>query len=161
MAWAIRRATPADARAFRQFAIETFRATYEASNTPEDMASYVASSFSAERVASLLADEQTIILLLEHDGIAGYAQASRGDAMEVDRFYIASRLHGSGAAQALMHELIRTARDEGASSLRLGVWEKNPRAIAFYTKLGFRKIGEQTFVLGSDAQNDWTMELPL
>jgi ribosomal protein S18 acetylase RimI-like enzyme len=79
--------------------------------------------------------------------------------MEIDRFYIASRLHGSGAAQALMQELISIARAEGARSLQLGVWEKNPRAIAFYSKLGFRKIGEQVFTLGSDAQNDWTMEL--
>ena len=39
----------------------------------------------------------------------------------------------------------------------LGVWEFNPRAIRFYTRHGFKKVGDHKFVLGNDAQNDWLM----
>ena len=39
----------------------------------------------------------------------------------------------------------------------LGVWERNPRAAAFYAKYGFVRVGEQTFVLGADAQTDWLL----
>ena len=39
----------------------------------------------------------------------------------------------------------------------LGVWEQNPRAIAFYTKWGFVEVGAQTFRLGSDLQRDLVM----
>jgi ribosomal protein S18 acetylase RimI-like enzyme len=159
--WSIRRATRADAEALRQFAIDSFRETYGAVNTPENMADYVANSFSPGRIAGLLADEGTIMLVLERDGVAGYAQLTRGDAMEIDRFYISSKLHGTGAAQALMLEVIRVGREDKAHSLRLGVWAQNPRAIAFYSKLGFVKVGEQTFTLGTDPQNDWVMQLPL
>ncbi len=36
----------------------------------------------------------------------------------------------------------------------LGVWEHNPRAIAFYKKIGFREVGSHVFPLGTDPQRD-------
>jgi ribosomal protein S18 acetylase RimI-like enzyme len=38
------------------------------------------------------------------------------------------------------------------------VWEKNERAIRFYTAWGFEKVGEHDFTLGKDVQHDWIME---
>lgn len=55
----------------------------------------------------------------------------------------------------------RGAATRGARSLWLGVWEHNPRAVAFYGKYGFRRVGQHTFVLGGDAQTDWLMECTL
>jgi ribosomal protein S18 acetylase RimI-like enzyme len=40
----------------------------------------------------------------------------------------------------------------------LGVWEKNTKAISFYSKWGFIKFAEHPFVLGDDIQNDWLMK---
>ena len=40
----------------------------------------------------------------------------------------------------------------------LGVWEKNPRAIAFYRKFNFKEVGEHVFALGKDMQRDIIME---
>ena len=60
-----------------------------------------------------------------------------------------------------MRTCIASARAHGADWLWLGVWEQNPRAIAFYQKHGFRTIGEQTFVLGTDRQRDLVMALDL
>jgi ribosomal protein S18 acetylase RimI-like enzyme len=34
------------------------------------------------------------------------------------------------------------------------VWERNPKAIAFYRKNGFRVVGEHSFMLGRDQQRD-------
>ena len=39
----------------------------------------------------------------------------------------------------------------------LGVWEHNPRAIAFYRKWSFEKVGQHSFMLGDDEQTDWLM----
>jgi hypothetical protein len=41
------------------------------------------------------------------------------------------------------------------------VWERNPRAIRFYGKYGFRPVGDQTFVLGTDPQRDLVLERPV
>jgi hypothetical protein len=37
------------------------------------------------------------------------------------------------------------------------VWERNARAIAFYVKCGFRDVGSQPFLVGSDLQTDRVM----
>ena len=47
---------------------------------------------------------------------------------------------------------IEAARGRRAGTLWLGVWERNARAVAFYTKYGF--------VLGSDRQTDWLLARP-
>lgn len=43
----------------------------------------------------------------------------------------------------------------------LGVWERNPRAVAFDQKYGFTRVGEHTFVVGEDPQTDWLLARPL
>ena len=40
----------------------------------------------------------------------------------------------------------------------LAVWERNHRAIAFYRKWGFVEVGNQSFLLGDDLQNDLVMQ---
>jgi ribosomal protein S18 acetylase RimI-like enzyme len=60
-----------------------------------------------------------------------------------------------------MTATIEHARFSGASVLWLGVWERNPRAIRFYEKCGFRDVGSQIFVLGADRQRDRVMVLSL
>jgi ribosomal protein S18 acetylase RimI-like enzyme len=57
----------------------------------------------------------------------------------------------------LMEAAISTAREWRADVLWLGVWERNDRAIAFYEKQGFRIVGAQDFMLGSDRQRDHVM----
>ena len=57
--------------------------------------------------------------------------------------------------------IILAARDKRADTLWLGVWERNPRAIAFYRKCGFEDAGTQTFVLGTDHQRDLVLARPL
>ena len=44
---------------------------------------------------------------------------------------------------------------------RLGLWEHNPRAIAFYRKAGFAEVGEHAFPLGDDPQRDIVMARPV
>ncbi|MEL6322107.1 MAG: N-acetyltransferase, partial [Cyanobacteria bacterium J06626_14] len=65
--------------------------------------------------------------------------------------------HGRGVAHKLMAKILSTASDAGADHIWLGVWEHNPRAIAFYGKYGFRVVGEHTFQFGSDPQRDLVM----
>jgi ribosomal protein S18 acetylase RimI-like enzyme len=44
-----------------------------------------------------------------------------------------------------------------ADKVWLGVWENNPRALAFYQKFGFNKVGHHVFQLGNDPQHDWIL----
>ncbi len=73
---------------------------------------------------------------------------------ELHRIYVASEWHGRGVAGDLMRQVIAAAVESGADCVWLGVWEHNPRAIAFYRKFGFRVVGDHSFMLGNDRQRD-------
>ena len=77
--------------------------------------------------------------------------------VELKRFYVDKAWHGQGLARSLMTAAEQAARARGAREFWLGVWERNERAQAFYRKCGFRKVGTQIFVVGTDPQTDNVM----
>jgi diamine N-acetyltransferase len=173
---AIRQASIDDAARLSRLAAATFRDTFAAANTVEDMERYVAEAFTPERQAGEIADPDSTILVAEHSTsseaaelvayahlVSGSAPAAvRGSApIELKRLYVARAWQGRGVAQALMDAVLNAARLRGAEMLWLGVWERNPRAAAFYEKYGFTRVGEHSFVLGSDVQTDWVLVRPL
>jgi len=60
-----------------------------------------------------------------------------------------------------MQVSLEIARKKQKQFIWLGVWEKNKRAIDFYTRWGFEKFGEWDFLLGNDLQRDWLMKKAL
>lgn len=135
------------------------------------MAAYIASNFSVDAERSELGDPDRAVWIAEDDGHAaiGYAAVRRGattdgiagKAAEVQRLYVDAAWHGHGAGHALMRACIARARTWRCDVIWLGVWERNPRAIAFYEKVGFRVVGRQPFVLGRDVQEDFVMAMSL
>jgi ribosomal protein S18 acetylase RimI-like enzyme len=60
-----------------------------------------------------------------------------------------------------MDAVLSEAQARQARTLWLGVWERNPRAIAFYRKRGFQDVGSHEFLLGQDRQTDRVMVLAI
>jgi len=91
--------------------------------------------------------------------VAGRPPASIPGAhpIEIRRFYVDAPWHGKGLAQRLMTTVLEFCTGARADMVWLGVWEENPRGIAFYAKCGFAPVGHHTFVLGSDPQKDVLM----
>ena len=163
----IRRATDDDAPPLAEFARRTFIETFAPDNTADDMALHVAKSFGAEIQLSEIRDSAMTTLLAELGStMAGFAQVREGpppacvtgDApVELRRFYVDRPFHGRGIAPALMNAVDHVARQLGGRTVWLGVWERNPRAIAFYTKCGFVDVGAHAFIFGTDEQTDRVM----
>jgi diamine N-acetyltransferase len=165
----VRRASAADAALLAELGARTFAETFAADNRPEDMAAYIASSFSYERQAAELADPQSVFLIAEIDGIAaGYAKI-RGGApapesvtnnkpIELVRLYVSQSWLGRGLGASLMRACVREATQRGYRTIWLGVWEHNARARAFYRKWNFHEVGEHVFQLGNDSQTDMLMQ---
>jgi ribosomal protein S18 acetylase RimI-like enzyme len=82
-------------------------------------------------------------------------------ALELKRLYVDRRWHGGGLAAALLDRAIAIAVQRGARTLYLSVWQHNHRAIAFYAKHGFVRVGVAEFTLGRDVQLDPVMVRPL
>jgi ribosomal protein S18 acetylase RimI-like enzyme len=159
----IRRATLDDAAALAEIAERTFRDTFAADNTPEDLEAYVASAYGEEIQRRELEHPDGFALLgeTEKGELIAYTQMRRVRSphgeVEIARFYVDRKHHGQGIAQTLMQAAIDQARAVGATTLWLGVWERNLRAIAFYGKCGFLDVGSQPFLVGSDLQTDRVM----
>ncbi|MFZ5624733.1 MAG: GNAT family N-acetyltransferase [Gemmatimonadota bacterium] len=167
----IRRVTPGEAAILADLAARTFRDAFGAANRAVDLELHIRTHYGAARQAAELADPRMTALFVEADGmIAGYTQVRDGPApacvsgprpIELWRFYVDHVWHGRGIAAPLMDAVKAEARRRGGRTLWLGVWERNPRAIAFYRKQGFSPVGSQVYVVGTDPQNDLVMSCSL
>lgn len=165
---AIRTAGIDDAPVITELGARTFYETFAEQNTSENMKAYLAKSFGVEKQAMELADGTSIFLIAEIDGApAGYAMMIHGSRsatvsgahpMEIARIYALREWIGRGVGAALMRACLEESAKRGCDTIWLGVWEHNPRAIAFYRKWGFVEVGTQPFQLGDDPQTDVVMQ---
>ena len=150
---------------------QTFFDTYASYNTKEDMELFMNKNFSKKVVEKEVLDTTTDFYLacLKRE-VVGYVKLIASEkpegltgekSFEVARLYAVKNKIGSGVGKALMEHCIETARTRNADALWLGVWSRNQHAIQFYRKFGFEKFGDSTFMLGTDAQDDWLMKLDL
>ena len=163
----IRPATPSDAEVLADLARRTFHDTFAATNDPTDMALYLSRAYGIDQQTRELEDRDISTLLVESSGEAvAFAQLRTGQVpdcvtgpkpIELWRFYVDREWHGRGIAQQLMTRVKAVARERGAGTLWLGVWERNDRARAFYGKCGFADVGEHIFLFGTDPQTDLVM----
>ncbi len=137
-------------------------------NSPADMKIYMEKAFNIEVVSAELSEENSIFLIAESENEAvGYAKITLGTfeedikakrPLELNRLYAKTDFIGKGVGQQLMDECFKIAADKKCDAVWLGVWEYNPRAIRFYEKQGFRKVGSHVFLLGTDPQIDLLMQ---
>lgn len=167
----IRKATPADLDRLQRISRQTFAETFAGRNTDADMAKYLTERLCAERLAAELAERDSAFYFAQRGGaVIGYLKLNRGaaqtepqhaGALEIERIYVLREFHGLKVGQLLYDKAMEVARRYDAPYIWLGVWEENPRAIAFYRKNGFCESGRHIFHLGDDKQTDLLMKLPL
>lgn len=158
-----------DAEAIRTLAERTFRDTFGDANQSEDMETYVRDALSLEQTRMELADEQNTFFVAHEQHARnplGFAKLRLGstepcvvgaEPIELERLYVDAALIGAGVGALLMNASLEYARTSGCQTIWLGVWEHNPRAIAFYERWGFTIVGDHIFQLGADAQKDLVM----
>jgi diamine N-acetyltransferase len=150
---------------------KTFAETFEAGNSEENLANYLAEGFSAEKLSAELENACSQFYFAETNGrVLGYLKVNTGEAqtenqdpsaLEIERIYVLKEYHGKEVGQKLFQKALSIAHEQNAPYIWLGVWEKNPRAIRFYEKQGFVEFGEHIFQLGDDAQRDVLMKLTI
>ncbi len=166
----IRRAIIDDARALAVLAEHTFRETYSADNSEDEIELHCIQNFSLEIQSKELLDPKLITILAEeqYGDLVAFAQLrlesytesiNTNRSSELYRFYVSHQYHGRGLAQKMMKEILQIAKSKDSENLWLGVWEHNTKAIAFYQKIGFSEAGEHIFKLGQDPQRDLIMNV--
>ena len=160
----IRRGGVTDAAELAAFATRTFREAFSADNNPDDLQAHLATTYGLAQQAAELADPLVFTILARLNGkLVAYAQVMRSTPppcvthtapTELHRFYLDQRAHGSGLASRLMQMVRQAAREFKGGHIWLSVWERSPRAIAFYKKEMFVDVGSTFFMVGSDMQID-------
>lgn len=149
---------------------KTYMETFESSNTEENMKAYLEAAFNLEKLKTEIKTEGSTFYFLLIDEIVGYikinlmpAQTDVYDdaALEVERLYTLKAVHGSGGGKLLMEKAFEMAKTLNKSYVWLGVWEHNERALSFYHKTGYYKIGTHDFIMGDDVQTDFLMRKDL
>lgn len=151
----------------RELSVRTYYETFTAYNTPENMEEYLNRAFDREKLHRQLADKNVLFFLLYFDEKpAGYlklneapAQTDINDtaALEIERIYVSKAFQGEGLGRYLMDKAISLAVQRRKKYVWLGVWEQNEKALRFYKRYGFYRIGRHSFVMGDDEQTDYIM----
>jgi ribosomal protein S18 acetylase RimI-like enzyme len=167
----LRRAVPGDAPSLAVLAERTFRETFGTRNSPENMDMHCAKCFGPEIQLREIQDPGIVTTVVVADGdMVGFSQLRIPSAhasvaakrpAELNRIYVLAEWHGRGAAQDLMRDALANAARDDCDRLWLGVWEHNPKAMAFYRKFGLEVVGTHAFMLGLDRQRDLIMSVKL
>ena len=167
----LRKCMMEDLDVLRDLSIRTYYETFAHLNDPEDMQAYLDEAFETGKLSNELNNPDSMFFFLYFNGtLAGYLKLNEApsqtdindtDSLEIERIYVAGEFQGEGLGRYLMEKAIAITTERKKKYAWLGVWEKNEKAIRFYEKNGFYKIGTHTFVMGEDAQNDYVMKKDL
>lgn len=163
----IRFAALADAPRLRELSETTFRDTYTAYNTPENMEKHMAKNFSLHQIETELQDTTNQYIVCENgDELIAFVKLVRNHStkglneervIELERIYVLKTFHGQQLGRKLIDFCTAWAKEQGFNVIWLGVWEHNQNALKFYEKMGYTRFGEHTFTLGDEVQTDYVM----
>ena len=148
-----------DTEVLSALAIQVWLHTYATEGVSSVIASYVLSEFAPTRFAALLLESSSCVFVAEQGkNLLGYAVVRENEACpiasvsgaELATLYVQEPFLGKGVGALLLKQVELWAGERK----RLPVWLKtnsqNRRAIAFYAKHGYTRIGVTYFELGDE-----------
>jgi diamine N-acetyltransferase len=146
-----------DAEILSALAIQVWLHTYAREGVSSVLANYVLSEFPVARFHSLLSEPSSSVFVAEHDqNLLGYSVARASAACpvpsaagaELATLYVQEPFLGKGVGALLLKSAELWAMARRSAPIWLKTNSQNSRAIAFYAKHGYSKIGITYFELG-------------
>jgi diamine N-acetyltransferase len=157
------KATPSDHQVIAHLGARTFIEAHGHSAPEQTIAVYVSKKYAEDVVLSELMDPLNIYHLIYHQGeVAGYSKInlnvsqpniSQQQITKLDRIYLLQSFHDKKLGYELLQFNIELSKQNHQQGMWLYVWTENPRAIAFYQKMGFEIKGRYDFALTPDHSN--------
>ncbi len=155
----------------RQMAIETQLDTFGKLNTPENMEAFIQKTFNLDQLKKEFQEAGSIYYIAwDGEEPAGFLRLRTNpetdehlgnNTIELQRIYVLKKFLGRKIGFQLMQTALAYARKNKFEWIWLGVWERNPKAYAFYKRLGFERFSEHIFWMGPEPQTDWLLKLKL
>jgi diamine N-acetyltransferase len=166
----IRKAEERDASSLAAVSIEVWLNTYPREGVSPLFADYVLSEFTAQKFRNSIGDPNLAIWVSENRlGIDGFVTVCSTatpplpncSPLEITTLYVQPRHQSGGRGVALLQCALGHCRCIGGESVWLKVNAENSRAIDFYLRHGFNKIGSTDFVIADKAYENFVMETGL
>ena len=161
--------TVEDWKQLQHISIETFTHTYQHKNDPKHFKQHLDHAFNEKQLKKELMNPNCEFYFLKNENVlVGYLKLNEFDAqsepmpedhLEIERIYVIHPFQGKGLGKKMIEFAKEKAIQKKKENIWLGVWEKNPKAIGFYQKMGFEKIGTHIFKVGDDEQLDFVMSI--
>jgi putative acetyltransferase len=132
-------------------AIELWRRSWQAAMPHLDFAARA--DWWRKRWREELVPQASIVVALDGDTLAGLVTVDPSSGY-LDQLVVAPDAWGGGLAALLIDQAKRLS----PTRLDLLVNKDNARAIRFYEKHGFAKVGRKYFRLGDRDEDDWVLE---
>jgi ribosomal protein S18 acetylase RimI-like enzyme len=166
----IRKAQEQDSSGLAAVSIEVWMNTYLRDGVSPLFADYVLSEFTAQNFRNALADSNMAIWVSENGiGIDGFATVCSSatppladcSSLEITTLYVRPRRQSGGRGAALLQRALEHCRGIGGESAWLKVNAENSRAIDFYLRHGFNKIGSTYFRIADQAYENYVMKIAI
>lgn len=162
----LRPASSGDIAALSALGRDSFVAKFGHMYRPEVLAAFLAEIHSPEAVTAEMNDPCRLYRVAELDrrlvgycklGLScGWPEHARGaKVMELKQLYTDPAMTGHGIGAALMDWALDEARARGADEMQLSVWSGNHGAQKFYTRYGFSKVADVTFLVGEHVDEEF------
>jgi diamine N-acetyltransferase len=148
-----------DTKTLSALAIQVWLHTYATEGVSPVIARYVLSEFAPERFAALLTESSSGVFVAEQGkNVLGYAVVRASAACpissvsgaELATLYVQEPFLGKGVGALLLKHVEGWAAERMRAPIWLKTNSQNGRAIAFYAKHGYTKVGITFFEFGNE-----------
>jgi diamine N-acetyltransferase len=163
----IRTAEVSDADNLTVLKQQVWIATYAVEGIRTEFSSYVLSEFTLDKLRETILDKNKILLVAEIDNhLVGCVEinlkcecpipSSQGEP-EIAVLYVLERYTGIGIGVQLLSEALAELKNKSFKTAWLTVYHENERALRFYKKNNFKKIGITYFEMGGNQYENKVM----
>ena len=161
---ALRGAAPSDSLCLSVLAMQVFLDTYATEGIRPELAREVLTTYSEDAFSKAISSKGSRIVLAEiNDHVVGFAEitlssnhemAPTGAQAELLRLYVQEPFTGAKVGTRLLAHAENVAASAGASVLWLTPWVHNHRALAFYSRRGYKDYGLTYFTFEGESHEN-------
>jgi len=157
------KATIKDVQLLSKISRQSFLPAHGHSASKEDVHTYTSLNFSEENFIKELENIKNQYFLIYHNNkIAGYSKIVLNSKNEnisdrnvalMSRLYLLEEFYGLNLGKKLFDFNIEITKQNNQKGIWLAVWIENKRAINFYQKMGFMRVGNHDFKISETHSN--------
>ncbi|WP_367330649.1 GNAT family N-acetyltransferase [Sphingobacterium multivorum] len=164
----IKKANENDAEIISLLGRITYSDTFEVFfNQKKDLLDYLDNTFLVAKIRESLVKDENVYWIASYNKLPmGYVKLKLNSTSEfvdcnkicqLQKIYVLKDFIAAGVGNQLQNIVIEEAKALGYQYIWLSVLDENERAVKFYQKEAYQKIGENTFQIGTQIFNFFTM----